>query len=280
MTQDLVESAFMRAGSPISEGSSTSGGLATSGGFPTSNGFPTSEGSSTILLAEHDPEIALPIVEQLKADGYPTVLAHTAQHARALATISPPALLILGRLDSGLALLSEIRDDDAHWPRHLPVIVLGAPAHHLDLLRAFATGADDFLAHPAGWDRGGMDLGYLELRARLQALLRRATPALTPHLPRLRVGPLHIDTSSRGVLLHDQPIRLRPREYALLLHLAHEPTRVFSKHDLLRSLWGFHSPSRTRTLDSHACRLRRQLAPHAHESWVLSVRGVGYRLTD
>lgn len=238
----------------------------------------------SILLVEHDPEIALPIAEQLTADGYPTVLAHSAQHARALATISAPALLILGRLacaPDSLALLCEIRGDEDPWSRHLPVLVLGAPASPLDLLRAFAAGADDFLARPDGWDRQeGVGIRYLELRARIQALLRRATHAVQPHLPRLCIGPLLIDTRSRSVLLRRQAIRLRPREYALLLHLAHEPTRVFSKHDLLRALWGFHSSSRTRTLDSHACRLRAKLAPHAREPWVLSVRGVGYRLID
>ncbi|HEY7951679.1 MAG TPA: response regulator transcription factor [Solirubrobacteraceae bacterium] len=241
-------------------------------------------GSPSILLAECHSEIAAPLAEQLTADGYPTALAHTAQHARALAALSPPALLILGRLDSGLALLSEVRHDDAHWPHGLPVIVLGSPTHQLDLLRAFAAGADDFLAHPAESDRGGgggMDLHYLELRARLQALLRRAAAAaLGPHPPCLSIGPLHIDTSSRAVLLHEHPVRLRPREYALLLHLARQPTHVFAKPDLLRALWGFHCTSHTRTLDSHACRLRCKLAPHAHEPWVLSVWGVGYRLTE
>lgn len=265
----------------------------------------------SILLVEHDPDVARPIVGQLTADGYPTALAHTAQHARALAAIDQPRLLILGGLDPAhhsLALLAEIREDPAHWPPHLPVIVLGSPAHcfgspahrfdspghpsdspahrlgsphHLDLLRAFAAGADDYLAQPTETAPGHLDLSYLELRARLQALLRRATAAASgPRLPCLRIGPLHIDTAARAILLHDHPILLRPREYALLLHLAHEPTRVFSKHDLLRSLWDFHSCARTRTLDSHACRLRRKLACHAREPWVLSVWGVGYRLTQ
>jgi DNA-binding response OmpR family regulator len=249
----------------------------------------------SILLVEHDSDLAQPILQQLTADGYPTALALTAQHARALAAISQPELLILGALEpahDSLALLAEIRDDAAHWPPHLPVIVLGASAHcldssthHLDLLRAFGAGADDYFAHPRESHPGHMDpshidLSYLELRARLQALIRRATAgASAPRPPCLRIGPLHIDPAARGVLLHDHPIALRPREYDLLLHLAHEPTRVFSKHDLLRALWGYHC-TRTRTLDSHACRLRRRLASHACEPWVLSVWGVGYRLTE
>ncbi|HEV3071069.1 MAG TPA: response regulator transcription factor [Solirubrobacteraceae bacterium] len=239
----------------------------------------------SILLVEHEPEIAAPLVAQLSADGYPTTVAHTVEHARAIAAMFTPALVILGDLDSpggALELLSSIRSDGAPWPAYLPVIVLGSPARSVDLLRAFAAGADDFFACPSGWGREDdqMSLGYLELLARLRSLLRRAAQALEPALPRLCVGPLVIDTGSRAVLLHDQPVSLRPREYALLLHLAHEPTRVFAKHDLLRAIWGFQAPARTRTLDSHASRLRGKLVSCFGERWVISVRGVGYRLTD
>jgi two-component system, OmpR family, alkaline phosphatase synthesis response regulator PhoP len=238
----------------------------------------------SILVVEREPKIAAPLVAQLIADGYPTTIAHTAEHARAIAAMYTPALVILGDLDSprgALELLSSIRGDDAPWPPYLPVIVLGSPVRSVDLLRAFAAGADDFLARPIGWGQNEdeMTLDYLELLARLRSLLRRAAQALEPTLPQLCVGPLVINTSSRTVLLHDQPVSLRPREYALLLHLAHEPTRVFAKHDLLRAIWGFQAPSRTRTLDSHASRLRAKLTLCSAERWVISVRGVGYRLT-
>lgn len=236
----------------------------------------------SILVVEHDPEIGDPVVEQLMADGYPTVLAHSAQHACALAAIAAPALVVLGHLDSprgALDLLAEIRSERGPWRANLPVIVLGSPVAPADLLRAFSAGADDFLARPEGWSEGEAGLHHLELRARLQSLLRRAAQLAEPVLPQLCVGPLHIDTSSRTVLLHDQPVCLRPREYALLLHLAREPTRVFSRHDLLRALWDFQVSAGTRTLDSHACRLRAKLARHSSEPWVINVRGVGYRLT-
>lgn len=248
--------------------------------------------ATQILVVEHAPELAAPIVEQLTVDGYSVALAHTAQHASALAAISEPALVILGCLDSphgALELLSRIRGDDAPWPSHLPVIVLGTAARPLDLLRAFDAGADDVYVLPRCWSpqgepsilrdsmHGEAGIHYLELRARIHALLRRALAAAEP--PLLRIGPLRIDTGSRAVHLHHHPIHLRPREYALLLHLAREPTRVFSKPDLLRSVWDFQAPSCTRTLDSHACRLRHKLAAHAREPWVLSIRGVGYRLT-
>jgi DNA-binding response OmpR family regulator len=231
-----------------------------------------------ILLVDCDPDIGQALTQQLHADGYRATLAHTAQHFCALSRSSPPALAILGRFDSprgALDLLAQIRHGDTPCGKDLPVIVLGAPAHQLDLLRAFAHGADDFLARP-----GGAGFKYLELRARLQALLRRcahAAPAATP--PKFDVGALSIDTRSRSVLLHEEPVRLRSREYALLVHLAREPTRVFTKHDLLRAIWGHQATCHTRTLDSHASRLRGKLARCSGEHWIVNVRGVGYRLT-
>jgi DNA-binding response OmpR family regulator len=230
-----------------------------------------------ILLVDCDPDVGQALARQLQVDGYPATLAHTAEHFRALARGAPPALAILGRFDSprgALELLAEIRSGDTPCREDLPVIVLGAPAHQLDLLRAFAQGADDFLARP-----GGAGFKYLELRARLQALLRRCAgdaPAATQ--PKIDVGALSIDTRSRSVLLHEQPIRLRSREYALLVHLAREPTRVFTKHELLRAVWGHQAACPTRTLDSHASRLRGKLARGPEERWIVNVRGVGYRL--
>jgi DNA-binding response OmpR family regulator len=165
-----------------------------------------------IVVVEGDPEVGTPIVEQLVADGYRAGLAHTAQHFRVLASGAPPALVVLGCLHppprGALDLLSRIRDGESGCPADLPVIVLGTPAHQLDLLRAFAAGADDFLARP-----GQPGFNHLELRARLQALLRRVATTPAAAVPaNLLVGPLSIDTGSRSVRLHRQPIRLRPRE--------------------------------------------------------------------
>ena len=76
----------------------------------------------------------------------------------------------------------------------------------------------------------------------------------------------------------EQPVDLCRREYELLVHLASDPERVFTKTELLRSVWGFQTPGTTRTVDSHACRLRRKLSAVGGR-WVVNVWGVGYRLT-
>ena len=80
--------------------------------------------------------------------------------------------------------------------------------------------------------------------------------------------------------VHGQRVELAAKEFALLRALASDPTRVYTKEELLRTVWGFRSPGSTRTLDSHACRLRQKLAEGGGGRLVVNVWGVGYRLVD
>jgi DNA-binding response OmpR family regulator len=116
---------------------------------------------------------------------------------------------------------------------------------------------------------------YGELLARVRALLRRADGR--PALGTLHVGKLVVDPASRSVHVGDRPVTLSAKEFALLHALARQPTRVFSKAELLRDVWGYLAMGATRTVDAHACRLRKKLGG---PRWVVSVRGVGYRLVD
>jgi DNA-binding response OmpR family regulator len=231
----------------------------------------TSVGREPILVVETDADFGRALVEQLAADGHPAELARTARHAETLAGARPPRLVVLGELDSPrgtLDLLETIREHHAEaWPQNLPVIVLSSRTTEPDMLRAFEAGADDFLARP---------LRYLELRARVRALLRRAASSTQQAGP-LQIGPLTIDTAAHAVSLAGKHLELRRQEYELLLFLASDPRRVFHKHELLKGVWGYRSTGNTRTLDSHASRLRRKLGA-AGERWVINEWGVGYRL--
>ena len=123
----------------------------------------------------------------------------------------------------------------------------------------------------------GKPFSYGELRLRIAALLRRARER--PANGRLRVGELALDPVAREVRLRGTRVTLSQKEYALLLALAAEPTRVFTKAELLRDVWGFRALGATRTLDSHACRLRQKLGLRG-DRFVINVWGVGYRLID
>src|SRR5512132_149276 len=151
----------------------------------------------------------------------------------------------------------------------VPVIVLGEPqSDAVDRVRALERGCDDFLVQP---------FSYEELLARIRAVLRRTSPA--PHEVR-RAGAVSADLATRTVTVGDVAVSLAGKEYELLLKLMTDPTRVFTKEQLLRDVWGFRSLGRTRTLDSHASRLRRKLSAAAPGAFVVNVWGVGYRLLD
>jgi DNA-binding response OmpR family regulator len=184
--------------------------------------------------------------------------------------------VVLGQLErprGALDLLEEIRhgcrglQSQSAWEKHLPTIMLGSGDAQLELLRAFEAGADDYIQCP---------VSYLELRARLKALLRRAES--TPGARVLRVGALEIDTAAHAVRFGATQIELCRLEYELLAHLARNPTAVHSKQELLGAIWKRRTSAGTRTVDSHASRARRKLDGAGAEGFVVNVWGVGYRL--
>jgi DNA-binding response OmpR family regulator len=232
------------------------------------------EERSTILVVEDDAVTRRFLADNLTADGYDVLVADCARDGLRLLERKYPdlALIDLGLPDAdGLALVDRVRAADGVATRlnpEVPLLVLSGRGSELDRVRGFERGADDYVVKP---------FGYPELRLRIAALLKRT--ARRPRRGRFRVGDLEVDPASREVLLRGRRIELSQKEFALLRALASDPTRVFTKEELLRTVWGFRSMGSTRTLDSHACRLRHKLARDG-DRFILNVWGVGYRLVD
>ena len=227
-----------------------------------------------ILIVEDHSATRRFLADNLAADGYePLEARSSAEGRRLIATHSPElAILDLGLPDrDGLDLLRELRESGqtgAGLDSQLPVLILSGRAGELDRIRGFEKGCDDYLAKP---------FSYGELRGRIHALLRRTRSRA--RLGRVRIGALEIDPVGRNVWLSGEPVHLSKKEYGLLRTLASEPARVFTREELLQGVWGFKTVVPTRTLDSHASRLRKKLSS-AEGALVVNVWGVGYRLVD
>jgi DNA-binding response OmpR family regulator len=220
--------------------------------------------NAALLLAEPEPTTREFLERHLADDGFDVLGAEAEREALELVERLRPSLVL-----SSPELCRRLREGEPgrSWDRDVPVIVLGASeADTVDRVRAFARGCDDYVGRPFHYD---------ELLARIRAVLRRTSPSPGEVL---EAGPIRIDLVTRRASVHGRVLTLPAKEYDLLAKLASEPERVFTKEQLLREVWGYLSLGRTRTLDSHASRLRRKLRQAGAGSCVANVWGVGYRL--
>jgi DNA-binding response OmpR family regulator len=235
--------------------------------------LPQRQELASVVVCEDDAVTLELLCDHLVADRFGVLPAPSASDALRLCRFNHPDLLLLDLSlpdASGLDVLREIREADgveSRFDPRLPVIVLTGRGADVDRIRGLNAGADDYLVKPFNLE---------ELRARIGAVLRRRS---TRRDGLCRVGDLVVDPLRRKVTVADREVPLAKKEFTLLRVLASDPTRVFSKEDLLSDVWGFRSPGRTRTLDSHASRLRRKLDPE-HSRYVVNCWGVGYRLID
>jgi DNA-binding response OmpR family regulator len=220
--------------------------------------------NAAVLLAEPELSTREFLQRHLADDGFDVLGAEAEREALELLERLKPSLVL-----SSPDLCRRLREGEPGrtWDREVPVIVLGATeADTVDRVRAFDRGCDDYVPRPFHYD---------ELLARIRAVLRRTSPSLRD---KLEAGPIAIDLVTRRATVHGRTLTLPAKEYDLLAKLATEPERVFTKEQLLREVWGYLALGRTRTLDSHASRLRRKLAQAGAGPCIVNIWGVGYRL--
>jgi DNA-binding response OmpR family regulator len=205
---------------------------------------------TALLLAEPEASFRDFLSQQLASDGFDVIaFGDPAELPRA----ADPDVLVLGDPDA----LDRCRLGDC------PVIVLGR-AGAQERVRALER-CDDYLSRP---------FAYEELVARIHAVLRRRGP----RSELVELGDLVIDRGARRVLVHGRDVTLATKEYALLLRLAQDPDRVHTREQLLRDVWGYRTFVPTRTVESHASRVRCKLAAAGLPGWIVNVWSVGYKL--
>jgi len=235
--------------------------------------LPQRQEIASLVVCEDDAVTLDLLCEHLAADRFGVMPAPSASDALRLCRYNHPDLLLLDLSlpdASGLDVLREIREADgidSRFDPRLPVIVLTGRSGDTDKVRGLDSGADDYLTKP---------FQYGELRARIGAVLRRR---LHPQDGPSRVGDLVIDPLRRKVTVGEREVPLSKKEFALIRMLATDPTRVFTKQELLDAVWAYKGNQKTRTLDSHASRLRRKLDPEKGR-FVINCWGIGYRLID
>jgi two-component system phosphate regulon response regulator PhoB len=223
---------------------------------------------TNILVVEDESAIVELLRYNLERDGFRVTVAADGEEALTAIAEDKPDLVLLDWMlpnASGLEVCRQIRRKTA--TRDLPVIMLTARGEEADRVRGLDVGADDYVTKP---------FSITELMARVKALLRRARPARDAEV--LRYADLELDIARHRVTRNGRPIHLGPTEFRLLRFLMERPGRVYSREQLLDSVWGHDIHVELRTVDVHIRRLRRALNAQEDTDLIRTVRAAGYAL--
>ncbi|MDA0870139.1 MAG: phosphate regulon transcriptional regulator PhoB [Proteobacteria bacterium] len=224
--------------------------------------------SATVLIVEDEKSISTLLKYNLEKEGYTIIISQNGEDGIEQVKKNLPDLVILDWMLpdlSGIAVCDLIKRE----PRlkSIPVIMLTAKSEETDKIRGFETGADDYVTKP---------FSTKELVLRVQALLKRAKPSLIEDIVVFR--DLKIDRLSRRVYRGDNQIKLGPTEYNLLNFFIKNPSRVYSREQLLNQVWGNAIYVETRTVDVHIRRLRKAINLEGKVDLIRTVRSAGYAL--
>jgi DNA-binding response OmpR family regulator len=218
-----------------------------------------------ILVVEDNRRLNTSLKTSLEEDGYAVDVAFDGDEGEAYALAAPYDLILLDVMlpkKNGFDLCRDLRQKGIN----APVLMLTARDAVDDRVDGLDSGADDYLVKPFSMN---------ELRARLRALLRRNKPEKTALI---KVGDLSMDPASHLVKRGDDPIKLTPREFAILEYLMRSPNRIFTREMIEAHVWNFDFISGSNVVDVYIRRLRRKIDDPYQVKFLDTVRGVGYRL--
>lgn len=234
-----------------------------------------------ILVVEDDVTLSETLVYNLERQGYGVLTTGNGRAALDIARTHPPDLLLLDVMLPGLDGFEVCRI--LRQELSVPILMLTARTDEVDKIVGLEVGADDYLTKP---------FSMRELLARVKALLRRVelireevvaehsqeVTAVSPTTPSLTFDNLVIDQNRREIRLNSQPLRLKPKEFDLLLFLARHRGIALSRDLILERVWGWSFDGNSRTVDVHVRWLREKIEPDPAEATrIVTVRGIGYR---
>ncbi len=223
-----------------------------------------------IMIVEDEEPLALLLRYNLEAEGYEVETIARGDDADTRLREGAPDLAVLDWMLPGLSGIELCRRLRARpETKALPIIMLTARGEESERVRGLATGADDYIVKP---------FSVPELIARVRALLRRASPERVADV--LSHGDIELDREKKRVSRAGREVDLGPTEYRLLEFFLEHPGRVFSREQLLDSVWGRDIYIDERTVDVHIGRLRKLLNPGGEQDPIRTVRGAGYALDD
>lgn len=225
--------------------------------------------STSILIVEDEPAIQELIAINLSFAGHKPLLASTVAQAQQLIHDELPTLILLDWMlpdASGIQLAQKLRASER--TRDIPIIMLTAKATESDKVAGLEVGADDYITKP---------FSPKELLARIKAVLRRRAPQSTDDI--ITIGSLELNPATHNVTGANKTLTIGPTEFRLLHFFMTHTERVFSRSQLLDSVWGDHVFVEERTVDVHIRRLRKALTPSGHDAHIETVRGAGYRFS-
>lgn len=221
----------------------------------------------TLLLIEDDHAIREMLKMFLTTKEYHVLEAEDGKQALECLHESSPDLLVLDWMlpdTDGLQLLQEIRETSIH--KDIPILMLTARAEEADKIKGLDHGADDYMTKP---------VSLKELDARIRALIRRAQGLNQDQL--LIIGNIELDPQNKLVKIQDKPVKISSMEYKLLYFFMKNPDRLYTRSQLLDSVWGQTNFVEERTVDVHIMRLRKILKAHQLDKMLETVRGMGYK---